>query len=1078
MPTSTIASTRLSVWKRGILLVSFSICLIAIAIFAYWQSTASQSKAIVPAQATATARVQENYGQVPLHFEANQGQFSDSVKYLTRGKGYSFALTAQEVVMELQGKNTVRVSMKLKGANPRPQISAQQQLEGKVNYFLGSDPKQWKTAVPTFGQVKYEQVYPGTDVVYYGNQQQLEYDFIVAPHADPKAIKLTFEGAKDLRLDEAGNLLLATEAGEVRQHKPIVYQEIAGQRREVAGRYTIENNEVGFALGDYDREQTLVIDPVLAYATFLTLGGVNDINIAVDGAGNAYLVGQSGTEWWNAPPLQTFPSGAGANGRGAYIAKLNRDGTKVLYLTVVGGVTPVQTERDCYDSSNNLVRCKTPMLFNQAYDVAVDESGNAYVTGDTTSADFPTTANAFQKTYPYSVIVNNGRDTLSQKAAFALKLNAAGTLTYATLLGVNSEGSAIAVDANRQMVIAGRVFGELPVKNAFQSTMPGVSNAFVTKLNAAGTELIFSTYLGSGSGEDVKGIALDQEGNAYVTGGTSNGWGLGPLGRGARFPITPGAYGATEDKLSGIFVTKFDTTGNVIYSTQLGGSSAGCGIAVDSQGCAYIAGRVSEEAGYPITPGAYQAKKAAKNWESVITKINADGSDLVYSTYFGKAGVETTPGGIAVDAEGNAYFANNRRYESARGNIVTDTDVVKLSADGTAVLSSFEVRRAETKNIARDANGNIYLTGVAVSGFPVTLNAYRPYLSGAFVAKITDVIPPRLSTYTIAGTVIWDAVASRGSVFPGVKVLLVGAITRSTIADDNGNYRFDRVPAGGDYYVLADPTLYKSRGEQIIPIKNLDSHKVINLQVRDAYTPRTTIANVSAASYQNGPLAVESIVSVFGGNLTTLTKAASTVPLPTELGGTRVIVTDIIGIEREAPLFFVSPTQVNYLIPAGTATGAAIVRVYAPDGNFAAQVIQVDSVTPGVFTADSTGKGIAAANVQRVKPNGAQSFENITRFDSTRGQMMPIPIDLGPAGDQVYLVLYGTGVRYRRALANASATVGDITASVTYAGSQNSYAGLDQINVMIPRELAGRGEVEVILNVEGKPANVVKVKIK
>lgn len=1026
----------------------------------------------LPTAATVTAQVQENYGKVPLHFEANQGQFHESVKYVTRGKGYSIALTPEAAVVELQSERAARVQMKLKGANQSPRISSQQPLEAKVNYFLGNDPKAWKTDVPTFAQVKYEQVYPGTDVVYYGNQQQLEYDFIVAPHADPQAIKLEFAGAQELRLDAEGNLLLATEAGEVKQHKPIIYQEAEGNRKAISGGYRLNGNEVSFEIGEYDQTQPLVIDPVLAYSTFLTLGGVPYKGIAVDGAGNAYLVGTSGIEWWNAPPLQTFPR---TLTRGAYVAKLSRDGTKVLYLTVIGGVTAIPGDRECLDANNNLIRCPTLSLANQAYDVAVDVDGNAYVTGETTAADFPTTANALQKTYPATQTTPNG--TAAQKAAFALKLNAAGTLTYATLFGVNSEGWAIAVDANGQMVIAGRVYGEIRVKNAFQTTRPGISNAFVAKLNAAGTELVYATYLGSGSGEDVRAIALDQEGNAYVTGATSNGWGLGAQ-RGARFPVTPGAYGASEDKLSGIFVTKFDTLGNVIYSTQLGGNSVSRGIAIDANGCAYVVGQVAEAAGYPVTRGAYQLTKAHTSWETVITKLKADGSGLLFSTYFGRARIDTTAGGAVVDEEGNLYFANNRRYESVRGNVVTDTDLVKFSADGKTVLSSFEIPRGETYNLACDASGNIYLTGVAVPGFPITLNAYRPYINGAFVTKVTEVIPTRLPAYTIAGTVIWDAVASRGSVFPGVKVLLLGAVTRSTITDDKGNYRFDRVPAGGDYYVMADSTQYKARGEQIFTLKNLDSHKVINLLVQDAYIPRTTIRTVSAASYQAGSFAAESIVSLFGSSLTTETRAAASLPLPGELGGAYVRVADTSGVERTAPLFFVSPNQINFQIPAGTAPGLATVKVLIPGGGLAAEIIPIEATAPGLFSADSTGRGVAAANVQRVKATGAQSNESIVQFDVTRGQLMPIPIDLGAATDKVYLALFGTGVRNRRDLANVSATVGGITAAVTYAGSQNSFVGVDQINVMIPRELAGKGDVDVVLNVEGKPANVVKVKIK
>ncbi len=242
-------------------------------------------------------------------------------------------------------------------------------------------------------------------------------------------------------------------------------------------------------------------------------------------------------------------------------------------------------------------------------------------------------------------------------------------------------------------------------------------------------------------------------------------------------------------------------------------------------------------------------------------------------------------------------------------------------------------------------------------------------------------------------------------------------------------------------------------------------------------TPRAA-ANVSAASYVASPIATESIVSAFGSGLATATTAASTVPLPLILAGTSVRVRDSAGVERSAPLFFVSPAQVNYLIPAGTANGAAIVTITSGDGVVSAEDTTIAAVAPGLFTVDDSGRGLAAALALRAKTDGSQQFESVAQFDPAQNKFVAVPIDLGPETDQVFLILFGAGLRYRSALSAVRARIGDVDSQVSFAGPQNNFAGLDQVNVRLSRALSGRGEMDVALMADGRAANIVKIRIK
>ncbi len=535
------------------------------------------------AETPAANKVQlaEAYGKLPLSFEANQGQTDRRVDFLTRGSGYTLFLTSAEAVVALRkpvASNTPRrgnaslrnaeaketpaapptvVRMKLVGANPSPRVSGLEELPGKSNYFLGNDPDKWRTNVPHYAKVQYKDVYPGVELVYYGNQRQLEYDLVVEPGADPAAIALSFEGVEKLRIDAQGDLLLETHDGEVRQHKPLVYQEMDDGRREIAGAYVLNGErQVGFEVATYDGSQPLIIDPVLSYSTYLG-GNGNDRSfaIAVDASGNAYVTGQ--TSFTGFPTASPFQADGGG-GQDAFVTKLNAAGNSLVYSTYLGG------------SDSEIGR-----------GIAVDASGSAYVTGSTESTDFPT-VNPFQSALD------------STEDAFVTKLNAAGNaLVYSTYLGGSGfdGGFAIAVDGSGNAYVTGSFLGpDFPTANPIQPAPGGFTDAFVTKFNAAGSALVYSTYLGGDSSEQGTSIALDGSGNAYVTGTTSS----------ADFPTASpfqASKGGTTSDID-VFVTKLNAAGNaLVYSTYLGGSSSEGGtnsiqlaVAVDASGNAYVAG--------------------------------------------------------------------------------------------------------------------------------------------------------------------------------------------------------------------------------------------------------------------------------------------------------------------------------------------------------------------------------------------------------------------------------------------------------------------------------------------------------
>lgn len=503
--------------------------------------------------------VQAVYSHLPLSFEANQGQADEQVHFLSRASGYALFLASTEAVLAVrkaitrQTRHRTAVSftpaapvplgspaspdtglvlhLQLVGANPRPQVAGLEELPGKVNYFLGNNPEKWRINIPTYARVRYRDIYPGVDLVYYGDQHQLEYDFVVAPRGDPHTIRLSFQDQAGQALlphiDAQGNLVVHATGGEVRLLTPRIYQERDSGRQLLSGHYVLfphfdnpdsgsQIQDVGFEVAAYDSSKPLIIDPVLSYSTYL------------------------------------------------------------------GGSS--------VDSGSS---------------IAVDASGNAYITGLTYSPNFPLA-------FPLQGTIS----TDTGYVAFVTKLNATGSaLVYSTYLGgkYGSNANAIAVDALGNAYMTGRTGPDFPLANPVQSIFGGGSfDAFATKLDATGSMLIYSTYLGGSTNADYgTGIAVDTAGNAYVTGSA-----------GLHFPTTAGAFQAPCADVNGdAFVTKLNATGSAfLYSTCLGGSGPdfGSAIAVDSSGNAYVTGSTTSKhvplaTGFPTTPGAFQPDLSPSN---------------------------------------------------------------------------------------------------------------------------------------------------------------------------------------------------------------------------------------------------------------------------------------------------------------------------------------------------------------------------------------------------------------------------------------------------------------------------------
>jgi hypothetical protein len=736
--------------------------------------------------------------KLPMSFEQDNGQAANAVDFTAKGDRYSVSLANGEAVLVLSkdsgdhnaasatgkpglsGQEFLRpavVRMRIDGANRSSRVSGEQKLPGTVNYLIGNDSTQWRSNIPTYAKVRYSGIYPGIDLVYYGNQHQLEYDFVVAPGADPARIALRFGGAKNVRLERNGDLAVNTEDGQIVFQKPVVYQSSApgGERRLIDGRFMISaNNRVSFSLGSYDRGQRLVIDPVLIYSTFLGGPGGNEGGgIAVDSLGSAYITGatNSGMPVTSGAFETTLPSGTAA-----FVSKLNASGTALEYSTYLGG------NQDTNSPSAN---------YSAAYGITVDASGSAYIVGSTYSTNFPTTSGALLTTNTSPTFYG-----VASPMAFLTKLDPTGAgLAYSTYLGPPTNhgtfngflAKAVAVDASGNAYVTGWASsGLMTTLGSFQATDPnGQADPFVLKINPTGTALVYGTYIsGTNNWGTANGIAVDAQGNAYIAGATAA----------TDFPVTSGAFqtvnndqqGCTSYCSTNAFITELNASGSaLVYSTYLGGSGGGVrwadvptafegnggfiwdgasSIAVDAFGSAYVAGFAFSQ-NFPTTPGVFQTTNYAYNnggFTPFVAKFGPAGA-LEYSTFVGGGGVYLNgdaAAGIAVDTSGNAYitglvhspdFPLSPKAFQPSQNFPPSSDetafVAKLNADATGLSYSTYLGGSSPpalssgSAIALGSNGGTYVTGLTTTGnFPVTSGAYQTTIQNtnpgnAFVAK-------------------------------------------------------------------------------------------------------------------------------------------------------------------------------------------------------------------------------------------------------------------------------------------------------------------------------------------------------
>jgi hypothetical protein len=727
----------------------------------------------------AQAQIPAALGNLPLYFEAAPGRANHPAQFVARGDDYQFLISPAEAQLNLQktGAATQKISsqtvrMQFVGAGSQAQIHGNDELPGKVNYLIGNNSAQWRTGVATFARVQVDQLYPGVNLVYYGNQRQLEYDFTLAPGANPDAIKIRFAGVDKISVDAQGKLVLAVGNNEILQPAPVIYQMIDGARKAVGGGYRIlDKQAVAFTIGKYDHKLPLVIDPILSFSTYFG-GNSTDIawSVALDTNGFIYIAGQTLSSKFYATPgaFQTNFAGGSITGD-AFIAKFDNQASNLIYCTYLGG------------SGDDI-----------AYAITVDAAGHAYVAGTTDSANFPVT-NAI----PGGTKISG---TFYPEDAFVTELETNGSsLIYSTYLGGSGYDAAygIALDSSNDTYVTGITYStNFPTSLAPYQKNPQFTNwayqiyynanAFVSEIGAGGSNLLYSTYLGGTNFDWGKGIAVDNSNNVYVTGLTAS----------TNFPtknailqqlVQTNFIGSNQvlitnsfngSLLNGstnttpgfdAFVAKFAPgCTSLIYSTFLGGtnSDAANSIAVDGSGNAYVTGWTIST-NFPNTAmnvaGLYNGLTNSANFPYItnafLTQITYNGTNAAigYSAVFGGTNVGIDIGyGVAVDSVGDAFVVgasstgsfpttNTPTLMSPTNAGGSDAFVIAFNTNCSAILYSGYLGGSANDygyGIAVDSSANVYIVGQTASvNFPI-FNAGQPTLNGpsdAFLAKITSV---------------------------------------------------------------------------------------------------------------------------------------------------------------------------------------------------------------------------------------------------------------------------------------------------------------------------------------------------
>ncbi|QQS48371.1 MAG: SBBP repeat-containing protein [Acidobacteriota bacterium] len=671
-------------------------------------------------------QLRDAYGRMPMSFEVNRGQSDASVRFQARGHGYQVYLTEREAVLMLYGQGCVdcvedrsvpgerRVTrqgmLRLTFGNSRPasSIVGAGQLRGRSNYLIGDDPSKWVTDIPTYARVEYEEVYPGISLAYYGNQQRLEYDFIVRPGADPSRIAVKLEGADRIELTDEGDLLIEVGGSRVIHRSPVSYEETGGERRRVRSRYVLNGDgSIGFEVEDRDPGRKLIIDPVIDYSTFFGgIGSDEGFAIDVDASGSAYITGTTYSNNFNTfAPLQPINRGGKYD---AFVSKIDPSGSALVYSTYLGGGGE-----------------------DEGRGIAVDAAGNAWIAGITNSSDF-TVRNAYQ---PQIKSIAN--------EVFVARINAAGSdLVFSTYLGGtgNDQAFGIALDGAGDAYVTGSTdSSDFPVRNALQANYQGGTDAFLTKIKGDGTDLVYSTYLGGSALDEAYGVVVDIGNNVYLTGATAS----------TDFQTANPIQAQNRGGGSDAFVTKVNSQGSgLVYSTYLGGSAVDVayGIALDANLNAYVTGHT-----FSTDFNIFNALQSTNrgNADAFVSRLSLTGATLVYSTYLGGSGGDFGRG-IVVDGGSNAYVVGrtistdfntrNALQPTNRGEF--DAFVSKVNFTGGLLVYSTYLGGASDDlgyGIAIDGAGNAYVTGDTRSTDFNTKNPLQAENRGgldAFVSKI------------------------------------------------------------------------------------------------------------------------------------------------------------------------------------------------------------------------------------------------------------------------------------------------------------------------------------------------------
>ncbi len=788
-------------------------------------------------------------GALPLAFESNEGQAGAGVRFLARSPGFTLLLeesgSAMYVLPGPSGGTAGLLRLIVEGGAGRPAASGEELLASRTNFYGGSDPRRWRESVPNYRAVRFTGVYDGIDLRWRSESRQIEYEFLLQPGAEPGAIGLRFAGARRVRLAREGHLLVDVPAGTLRFRRPLAYQEASGRRVAVPVSYSLAGARASFRVGPYDRRRPLIIDPVVSFSTYLGGGGFDAAyGVAMNSSGEAYVTGETASADFPGTPTRM------RSGREAFVTRLKRDGSAVLYTTILasgsddaGAAIAVGASGEAYvagvaggsgfpvtpgalqttfpgapagfvarlDNSGRLVYCTylgggTTSLTG----IAVDSGGNAYVTGYTSAVGFPVTPSA-----PQAVLGGGWSDALLVKLA-----PDGSRLLYSTLLGgAGADVSrAVAVDAAGRACIAGTTDSRnLAVRSALQAQLGGGSDAFLGCLNPAGTAWAYLTYLGGGGQDKAQALALDAAGNAYVAGATYS----------QNFPVSSTPFQSANHGGYDAFVSKVDAAGGgLLYSTLLGGGGADSAqaIAVDAGGRAWVAG-FTASLDFPIR-NAWQARNAGGFFDAFVAQFSPDGASVLFSSYLGNVGDDRATA-LALDGAGNALvagytgsvaFPTTAGVAQSRVKAPYDAFLTRLSPDalisgrvslaGGQGLSGVAVALSgsQTASTVTDVSGYYSFAGVPAGG-TVTVT---PKLAGFTFAPVSQTFTSssgsRVADFTATPVPVYYSISGRvtdltGSGLPGVTVALSGGGTSSVTTDATGGYLFDSLTAGATYTI-------------------------------------------------------------------------------------------------------------------------------------------------------------------------------------------------------------------------------------------------------------------------------------